>query len=173
MRPEYEDKDTLSPRLLSDDRFVNSELHLICLGIGARLSTQEEQLDPSTDISAQLRLFDPQLCEQLDLNWLKGVVEAYGVTGAEVDRLADDGILRRWKSPSGFEGFLIYSERQVLVAKSLRDSGRYSTAELRHCFEDWNVQIELCQTDIWPMTALRSRTMSIFAVVLEPTHNSS
>jgi hypothetical protein len=112
------------------------------------MNTTEETFTAPTDLDLALglefRIFDPQLCESIDLAWLKGAVERHGITADEVESLVADGIVRRWKSPKGIEGFLLYSERQVRVARALRDTGNYTTAELLHLFEDWNVMIEIC-----------------------------
>ena len=116
------------------------------------MNVKEETIEIPSDLDlalgVQLRVFDPQMCDHVDLAWLKNAVECAGIPAAEVDSLVTDGIVCRWKSPKGKEGFLIYSERQVRVAKALRDSGRYTTEELRHFFADWNIQIEICQQDI-------------------------
>jgi len=112
------------------------------------VSNTDEEMELKVALGIQLRIFDPQLCDSIDADWLKNAVAPVGITAGEVDGLINDGIVRRWKSPKGAEGFLIYSERQVRVAKALRDSGRYTTAELRHVFGDWNVMIEVCQADV-------------------------
>ena len=90
----------------------------------------------------QLWMFDLQFCENLQEDWLAAAVESSGVTRAELDWMIAEGLLRRWKSPSGKEGFLIYTEYQAVIAKKLYDSGRYPIEELRHIFSDWNSYLE-------------------------------
>lgn len=113
--------------------------------------TEEQAFEATNDLdlalALQLHIFDPQLCESIDLGWLKNAVADAGVSVGEVESFVADGIVRPWKSPKGIEGFLIYSERQVRVAKTLQDTGRYTKDELRHFFEDWNVMLEICMID--------------------------
>jgi hypothetical protein len=104
-----------------------------------------------TGMALEFRIFDPQNCEHLDIEWLSCAVEKDGITRADLDCMIDDGLLRRWKTPSGKEGFLLYSERQALTAKKLRDSGRYSAEEIQHIFGDWNTYIEVLVIGIDPV----------------------
>jgi hypothetical protein len=104
-----------------------------------------------TGTALEFRIFDPQNCEHLDIEWLAGAVEKDGITRAEVDGMIADGLLKRWKTPSGKEGFLLYSERQALTAKKIRDSGRYSAEEIQHIFNDWNTYIEVLVIGIDPV----------------------
>jgi hypothetical protein len=112
---------------------------------------EEQAFEMPTDLDlalgVQLRIFDPQLCDSIDLDWLKNSVADRGVSADEVESFVADGIVRRWRSPNGIEGFLLYSERQVRVAKALQDTGRYKKAELLHFFEDWNVMLEICMIE--------------------------
>lgn len=95
----------------------------------------------------QYRLFDVQLCGEIREDWLEGAVSAAGVTRQEIDQIISDGLVRRWQSPSGEPGFLLYTERQITVAKKLRDTDAYSIEELKHIFEDWNSYLEICMID--------------------------
>lgn len=87
-------------------------------------------------------MFDTQFCESLQEDWLAAAVEPSGITRAELNWMIGEGLLRRWTSPTGKEGFLIYTEKQALIAKKLHDSGRYPIEELRHIFSDWNSFLE-------------------------------
>ena len=84
----------------------------------------------------QLWMFDTQFCESLQEDWLAAAADSSGITRVELDWMISEGLLRRWTSPAGKEGFLIYTEKQALVAKKLHDSGRYPIEELRHIFSD-------------------------------------
>ena len=101
----------------------------------------------ATGAPLQLWLFDTQFCENLQEDWLAAAVDPSGVTRAELDWMISEGLLRRWKSPKGKEGFLIYTEHQAVMAKKLRDTGRYPIEELRHIFIDWNSYLEGAVTD--------------------------
>ena len=95
----------------------------------------------------EFRIFDTQYCDHIQEDWLASAVKTSGITRVELDWMIGEGLLRRWKSPSGKEGFLLYSERQAVIAKQLRNSGRYSIEELRHIFSDWNNYLEIVMTD--------------------------
>jgi hypothetical protein len=102
----------------------------------------------ATGAPLQLWMFDIQFCENLQEDWLAAAVESCGVTRAELDWMISEGLLRRWKSPKGKEGFLIYTEYQAVTAKKLRDTGRYPIEELRHIFSDWNSYLEGAVTEV-------------------------
>ena len=70
-----------------------------------------------------------------------------GVTEPELEAFIRNGIIKKWKSPSGKFGYIPYTEKQVEIAKKLSDTGRYSVEELRHIFEDWNTNIEIVTID--------------------------
>jgi hypothetical protein len=95
----------------------------------------------------EFRIFDTQNCEHLQIEWLASAVEQSGVTRAELDCMLNEGLLRLWTGPTGKQGFILYSERQAVLAKALRDSGRYTTAELRHIFDDWNSFLEIVMVE--------------------------
>lgn len=95
----------------------------------------------------QLRLFDPQVCGELQADWLAYAVESHGITRAELDAMIAGKLLRLRKDGAGREGFLLYTEQQARLANKLQESGRYSEAELQHIFSDWNEFLEVLSVD--------------------------
>jgi hypothetical protein len=95
----------------------------------------------------QFRLFDPQICGELQTDWLAYAVESHGITRAELDAMIAGKLLRPRQDKSGREGFLLYTEQQARMAKKLQASGRYSEAELQHIFSEWNEVLEFLSTD--------------------------
>jgi hypothetical protein len=95
----------------------------------------------------QYRLFDPQICSELQDDWLAYAVESHGITRPELDSMISGKLLRRWKDSAGREGFLIYTEQQARMAKKLRATGHYSEAELQHIFSEWNDFLEILSAD--------------------------
>jgi hypothetical protein len=45
-------------------------------------------------VPVELRMFDPQFSENLSEAWLEQVTEQYGITTAEIEAWAGDGLLR-------------------------------------------------------------------------------
>lgn len=103
--------------------------------------------DPKNPV--QFRLFDPQICGELQEDWLAYAVESKGITRAELDAMISGKLLRRVKNADGREGFLLYTEHQALMAKKLRTTGLYSEAELLHIFTNWNDYVETLSTDLF------------------------
>ncbi len=96
----------------------------------------------------QFRLFDPQICGELQDDWLAYAVESHGITRSELGAMITGGLLRRWKDSAGRGGFLLYTEEQARLGKQLQAHGRYSDAELQHIFGEWNEFLEtLCVDD--------------------------
>jgi hypothetical protein len=90
----------------------------------------------------EFRLFDTQLCDDLDVDWLAGAAEQSGITRDEIDWMLSQKLLRYWTSPKGKEGFLLFSERLAGIVKRLWDSKKYSLEELRHIADDLNTFVE-------------------------------
>ncbi|WP_433985304.1 CGNR zinc finger domain-containing protein [Tunturiibacter empetritectus] len=119
--------------------------------------TQEaERINPFHPIPApgfdmetplQFRLFDPQICGELQDDWLANAVESHGIIRSELDAMIDGKLLRRWKDGAGCEGFLLYTEQQARLAKKLQATGHYSDAELQHIFSEWNEFLEILSVD--------------------------
>ena len=95
----------------------------------------------------QFRLFDPEICGELQDDWLGFAVESHGITRSELDAMIASTLLRRWRNSDGRKGFLLYTEEQARVAKQLKATGRYKDAELQHIFSEWNQFLELLSSD--------------------------
>jgi hypothetical protein len=100
---------------------------------------ETERINPFNPIPApgfdmetplQFRLFDPQICRELQDDWFAYAVESRGITRSELDAMIAGKLLRRWKDSAGREGFLLYTEQQARLGKELQAIGRYSDAEL-------------------------------------------
>lgn len=90
----------------------------------------------------EFRLFDREICGELDESWLAGEVKDEGIPVESIDEMVRSGIIPKWTDSKGNQGFLLYTPEQVKVIKELADSGRYCTAELKHFVKKWNEQIE-------------------------------
>jgi hypothetical protein len=99
------------------------------------------------DTPLQFRLFDPQICSELQEDWLAQAVEAHGVTRAELKEMIANGLVKRWENGAGASGFLLYSEQQARLAKKLQTGGRHSLPELQHIFNEWNAHLEMLTCD--------------------------
>lgn len=117
---------------------------------------ETERINPFNPIPApgfnmetplQFRLFDPQICGELQDDWLAYAVESHGITRSGLDAMIAGKLLRRWKDSAGREGFLLYTEQQARLAKELQVTGRYSDAELQHIFSEWNEFLEILSVD--------------------------
>jgi hypothetical protein len=106
-----------------------------------------EALQSGLGEEVQFRIFDPQICGSFQVDWLAGALEGQGVNRLELDWMLNEGMLRRFKVPSGEEGFILYTERMAVVGKKLWDSRRYTIEELRHVFDDWYVHLEIISTE--------------------------
>src|SRR5689334_12174238 len=69
-------------------------------------------------------LFDPQLAEHLDRDWLieRARIEE-GVQRAELEAMLTEGLIRQWHDKPGREGFIPYTTRQAGVLKTLKETG--------------------------------------------------
>jgi len=54
----------------------------------------------------QFRLFDPQTCGELQIDWLAYAVESHGITRAELEAMIAGKLLRLRRNSAGLEGFL-------------------------------------------------------------------
>lgn len=124
---------------------------------GEEMLTQEgwEQLDRLFDVSLELTgnppeyaLFDPQLAECLDKDWLieRARIEE-GLEPAQVEDLLANGLVAVWCSKSGKPGFIPYSTRQAGVFQHLKAAGRYQILELQYIAEQWRDYLEAVVMD--------------------------
>lgn len=90
----------------------------------------------------ELRLFDPQLSEYLNEEWLSQATEKIGITPAEIRSMVSDGLLRKWQGHNGHKNFTLYSEKQAEVIKQLLANPRYSKEEVCHIVDEWNTFLE-------------------------------
>lgn len=93
------------------------------------------------------RIFDVQLCENLQIDWLAGAVASSDVGRDALNALIRDGLVRTWRDAKGTEGYILYSEQLVRHAHKLRLSNRYALDELQHIFSDWHSFLEIVTTD--------------------------
>ena len=119
--------------------------------------TQEgwDQLDRFFDASVEMTgnppehaLFDPQLAEYLDTDWLiqRARIEE-GLEPAQVEQLLTEKLVTKWPSKSGKQGFIPYSPRQIGVFQKLKATGRYELGELQHIAEHWGDYLEAVVID--------------------------
>src|ERR1035441_6719453 len=94
-----------------------------------------------------LRLFDVQLCENLQIDWLAGAVAHSGIDRAALDTLIRDGLVRTWKDAKGAEGYILYSEKLAQQAHKIRQAGRHTPEELQHIFADWHNLLDIFTVD--------------------------
>ncbi len=90
----------------------------------------------------EFRLFDREICGGLDTSMLFGMVEDAGMSREQFDQIISLEIIPKVSDSRGNGGYLLYAERQVRTVKNLQDSGRYTTAELRHIVSKWNEKID-------------------------------
>lgn len=98
-------------------------------------------------VPVELRLFDPQFSENLNEDWLAGAAERYGITAAEIQAWAADGLLKKWPGPNGATNFTLYSEKQAQVFKGLFSNSRYSKEEIGHIADEWNSYLEMVREE--------------------------
>lgn len=98
-------------------------------------------------VPVELRMFDPQFSENLNEAWLAQVTEQYGITSAEIEAWARDGLLRKWPGPNGGTNFTLYSEKQAQVLKGLLCNPRFSKEEVAHIAEEWNSYLEMVREE--------------------------
>lgn len=101
----------------------------------------------------EFRLFDREICAELDFLWLVAEVQGDGVSVERLNEMINSGIIPRWSDSKGNEGFLLYTPEQVKVVKELGDSKRYSAAEIKHIVQKWNEQIA-CTVEAIPYDEL-------------------
>jgi hypothetical protein len=122
----------------------------------------DSQEQPQTDVfnlfeaagldkraSLEHRLFDPQICGEIQEDFLVNAVEHHGISGSELKSMIAGKLLRHCKNKAGREGFLLYAEQQARVAKKLQATGRYSVAELQHILAGWNDFLEILSADVF------------------------
>jgi hypothetical protein len=98
-------------------------------------------------VPVELRMFDPQFSENLSEAWLEQVTEQYGITTAEIEAWAGDGLLRKWPGPNGGNNFTLYSEKQAQVLKGLLSIPRLSKDEVAHIADEWNSYLEMVREE--------------------------
>jgi len=98
-------------------------------------------------VPVELRMFDPQFSENLNEAWLEQVTEQYGITTAEIEAWARDGLLRKWPEPNGGTNFTLYSEKQAQVLKGLLSNPRLSKEEVAHIADEWNSYLEMVREE--------------------------
>jgi hypothetical protein len=98
-------------------------------------------------VPVELRMFDPQFSENLNEVWLAQVTEQYGITSAEIEAWAGDGLLRKWPGPNGGNNFALYSEKQAQVLKGLLSNPRLSKDEVAHIADEWNSYLEMVREE--------------------------
>jgi len=98
-------------------------------------------------VPVELRMFDPQFSENLNEQWLAQAAAQYGITAAEIEAWARDGLLRKWPGPNGATNFTLYTEKQAQILKGLFSSPRFSKEEVAHVADEWNSYLEMVREE--------------------------
>jgi hypothetical protein len=109
----------------------------------------------------EFRLFDREICSELDLSWLIAEVKDNGISAEHVGEMVRSGTIPKWSDSKGNEGFLLYTPEQVKVARELGDTKRYGAAEIKHMVQKWNEQIE-CTVEVIPYDELGGVDFEIY-----------
>ena len=78
----------------------------------------------------EFHIFDPQLAESLDLDWLKAQVEPD--QRDHLNKLVDDGVVRTWPTNGGRPGFTLFSHEEYKFCQELEATGLYDKNEIKH-----------------------------------------
>lgn len=90
----------------------------------------------------QFSLFDVQLCGSLSAAWLTGELEAAGMPSNQAKWMIDENLLSCWVNSEKEKGYLLYTLQQAQTLRTLVETGRYGTEELRHIMNEWDDYLE-------------------------------